>query len=248
MSRRTLLFPPPVGAPASPSLRASYDLEPSFDLETGDIIEPNEGGRIALVERQVVNAQNRQRGMKLLRDLYVARSVVANLDGCMLTQVTNATAGPVRMARFDTFEAMLASLQGGLQGGATKVCVPTLAPAAADLVVTAAGNAFGYVITISTPKNTGRCGGGTLTVAITTGGAVVTSTLAITPNPYSTGPHDFHVARFVILSCTNNGGEGNPSVATTVTATLAQTDPFWIASTTVMSVETLNNRDLVKVI
>jgi len=182
-----------------------------------------------------------KRGKQYLADLFRGGTAVAGTDDSFIPFITS---GPVHLSSLDQdFESFYKQVVANAQGASTKSVAGGTTGGAADLVVTVAVPMIGAVVTVGYQEGSQARAGILMSLAWTIGGAAVTYQVRLAPVGRS--PTNYSIAQFVALAVSDNAGRAQPALATQLVATLTfASNPGYVGTTTKVTVETLNLRDL----
>lgn len=180
------------------------------------------------------------RGERIARGFHRNSSILGD-TGSGTARVYAIGATPlVYLNKFADYQALRQVLIANTQGASVKQFNSGLKGVGAALTVALAQNAWGYVIKVATPFANCRFTGVTVNVTLAGPG----TTLAVRVDPIVKPGRWPVMMEFAVLSAAANAGIGQPALATTCTAVIADLDPGVVDSQTTLQIESLNLRDL----
>lgn len=165
----------------------------------------------------------------------VNKSVVTLPTQVGQTQIA-PTSGPLTL-NHSTLQEAIEACAIAVQGHSTKQSIAKQTPATGNLVLEITEKAFGYVVRYSAPA-TEFPGGMIPFTALFDEGLATERTFAFTIKGSR------HIYEAIILSYSDNAGKGQIVPATTLKVTVDVTKAAIVASSTWVSLESLNSRDL----
>lgn len=180
------------------------------------------------------------RGERIARGFHRNASILGD-TGLGTARVYAIGATPlVYLNKFADYQALRQVLIANTQGAAVKTFASGLKAAAANLSVTCAQNAWGYVVKLATPFASARFTGVTIAITLTGPG----TTLSVRVDPIVKPGRWPVMMEFAILSASANAGIGQPALSTACNAVITDLDPGVVDGATTLQIESLNLRDL----
>lgn len=190
--------------------------------------------------RPASNMPLERRGELILRALFRNGSVVGTTDRATSRVYPSGATTLVYLNKFRDYKSLRAVVVANTLGASVKTYADGLKVAAVALSVVNSQSAWGYVIKISTPFQTARNQGITLTVTLGGVGTVMT----LRADPVVRPGLIASMMEFVVISAASNAGIGQPANATSCTVLIADGQAGVVDAATSVQIESLNARDL----